>query len=84
MPIVIPVINEIGLANRAQQGGGQRPQSQQQSAGQQGQRHQQSQGPRPHDDHPPISAPVDRKFPPKQYPDTEAIEPVIHVGGHSY
>ncbi|MEO5949312.1 MAG: ribonuclease J, partial [Candidatus Saccharimonas sp.] len=81
MPIVIPVVNEIGLANRAQQGGGRAPQS----AQQQGPRPQQhNNAPRPQDDRPLMPAPADRKFPPTQFPDTEVVEPVIKFGGHSY
>ena len=68
MPIVIPVINEIGVATRPQQGKGQ--QAPQQNAQ------------RPV--RPQIPPSPNRKFPPKQHPDTEVVEPVIRFGGHSY
>ncbi len=68
MPIVIPVINEIGVATRPQQGKGQ--QAPQQNA-------QRSVRPQ-------MPPSPNRKFPPKQHPDTEVVEPVIRFGGHSY
>jgi ribonuclease J len=70
-PIVIPVINEIGLASRTPQQDKGQPQSQQPSSA--------HPAPRPQ-----MPAPSNRKFPPKQHPDTEATEPVIRRGGHSY
>lgn len=66
-PIVIPVINEIGVAGKSQQGN-TAPRAGQPPANQQ--RPQAPAGP--------------RKFPPKQYPDTEATEPRTKFGGHSY
>ena len=68
-PIVIPVINEIGVsvkspAGRAPQGAPRAPQQQPARSAQQ-----------------PFAK---RKFPPKQYPDTEAVEPAVRAGGHSY
>lgn len=66
-PIVIPVVNEIGLVARPAQGKA--------SAGQQ----QPTESRRA-----PMPQRSNRKFPPKQYPDTEVVEPVFNRGGHSY
>lgn len=69
-PIVIPVINEIGLAGQAKQPSGRAPQ-------QQGKPSQQP-------SRQPMPAPSNKRFPQKQYPDTEVAEPKNHFGGHSY
>jgi ribonuclease J len=69
-PIVIPVINEIGLAGQAKQPSGRAPQ-------QQGKPSQQP-------SRQPMPAPSGKRFPQKQYPDTEVAEPKNHFGGHSY
>ena len=79
MPIVIPVINEIGSTGGRppQSKGGQQPvqqQTQQTMPQQNAQQPVRSQMP----------APSNRQFPPKQIPDTEVIEPIIRLGGHSY
>jgi ribonuclease J len=66
-PIVIPVINEIGVSSKPQQGNSaQRPNQQ------------------PATQKQPQPAAEPRKFPPKQYPDTEVAEPRAKFGGHSY
>lgn len=67
-PIVIPVINEIGVVSRPQKG----------SQPQQGQQPQQN------SKQSPMPAPANRKFPRKQVPDTEVVEPHVKFGGHSY
>ncbi|QQS21688.1 ribonuclease J [Candidatus Saccharibacteria bacterium] len=67
-PIVIPVINEIGVSMKPPTGRAPQPAKQGQ----------------PQARRPFAPTPNQRKFPPKQYPDTEAIEPVIRQGGHSY
>lgn len=69
MPIVIPVINEIGVVSRPQQG----------KAPQQPQQQPANQPPRPQ-----LPPKPNRAFPKKQYPDTEVVEPTIRFGGHSY
>ncbi len=69
-PIVIPVINEIGLAGQVKQPSGRAPQ-------QQGKPSQQP-------SRQPMPAPSNKRFPQKQYPDTEVAEPKNHFGGHSY
>lgn len=63
-PIVIPVINEIGMGPKAQQGG--KPGQQRQPQG--GQQHQGGQRPF-------MPGPSNRKFPPRQVPDSEAQVP---------
>ncbi len=67
-PIVIPVINEIGVSSKPQQGGGNR-----QNNGQQRPQNaqQQGQGQRK----PYMPAPSNRRFPPKQVPDSEVQVP---------
>ncbi len=69
-PIVIPVINEIGVTTKA----GAQPQPNGNSQL------------RPATQRPnvPVRPGPGRKFPPKQYPDTEVAEPKIRFGGHSY
>lgn len=69
MPIVIPVINEIGMTNRPPQGKSSQQPAQPQTNVQ------------PHPQFPPKP---NRNFPKKQHPDTEVVEPVIRFGGHSY
>lgn len=69
-PIVIPVINEIGLAGQVKQPSGRAPQ-------QQGKPSQQP-------SRQPMPTPSGKRFPQKQYPDTEVAEPKNHPGGHSY
>ena len=64
-PIVIPVINEIGMGGGGQTKPARVPQQ-----------NTQNQATMP--------APANRTFQPKQYPDTEVIEPKIRQGGHSY
>ena len=76
-PIVIPVINEIGVVSRNPQQGN-KPQNNQPQ--QQVQTQQQNRPPQQS----PMPQPSNRRFPPKKYPDTEVIEPVIRFGGHSY
>ncbi len=71
-PIVIPVINEIGMSSGQKQG------KQQQDGGQQ--RQQQSQQSQQSG----MPAPSNRQFPPKQYPDTEAVEPKATPEARSY
>ncbi len=68
-PIVIPVINEISISTG---GGGN-------NGGQRGpQRTDASQRPqRPQQPQQPFRAPAPKQFPPKAYPDTEAIEPKL-------
>jgi ribonuclease J len=68
-PIVIPVVNEIGVVSRQQKG----------NTPQQGGNQQPQQGNRPM-----MPAPANRKFPRKQVPDTEVVEPHVKFGGHSY
>lgn len=65
MPIVIPVINEIGVVSRQQQGKSAQQPVQKSAAA-------------------PLPPAPNRKFPPKQYPDTEVVEPIIRFGGRSY
>ncbi len=65
MPIVIPVINEIGIASPKAQGRAPQPQAGEQSR-------------------PMMPAPSTRKFPAKQEPDTEVVEPRERFGGQSY
>ena len=70
-PIVIPVINEISVSSRPQSG--QRPQQNQPQQSQNAPK--QSVMPQP----------PNKVFPPKQYPDTEVVEPKISkVGDNSY
>jgi len=88
MPIVIPVINEIGTGGNRPQQSGKAPQPQQNQNPQQ-QHAQGAQGPQgpqnpPRAPRPDMPAPSNRQFPPTQYPDTEVVEPVIRHGGHSY
>lgn len=66
-PIVIPVINEIGVLSRQQKGG-----------------HAQKQNKSEQAEASLIPAPSNRKFPRKQIPDTEVVEPRIKFGGRSY
>jgi beta-lactamase domain protein len=66
-PIVIPVINEIGVVSRQQKGG-----------------HAQKQNKSEQVETPLMPAPSNRKFPRKQIPDTEVVEPRIKFGGRSY
>lgn len=66
-PIVIPVINEIGVLSRQQKGG-----------------HAQKQNKSEQVEAPLMPAPSNRKFPRKQIPDTEVVEPRIKFGGRSY
>lgn len=68
-PIVIPVINEIGMAGQSKQPSGRMPQPAKQPA-------QQAR--------PATPAPLGKRFPQKQYPDTEVVEPKLRFGGHSY
>ena len=71
MPIVIPVVNEIGGGNGpSPKAPGRMPQHETNNNGN-------SRPPMPQQ-----AAP--RQFPPKQYPDSEVVEPRIHPGGHSY
>ena len=79
MPIVIPVINEIGST------GGRPPQARNgQQPVQQQPQPQQSQNVQQPSARPEMPAPSNRRFPAKQLPDTEVVEPVIRLGGHSY
>lgn len=80
MPIVIPVINEIGGGGNRPQQGSKGPQQNQSQAPQQPQSTQNA----PRVPRPEMPAPSNRQFPSKQYPDTEVVEPVIRLGGHSY
>lgn len=66
-PIVIPVINEIGVLSRQQKGG-----------------HAQKQNKSEQAEASLMPAPSNRKFPRKQIPDTEVVEPRIKFGGRSY
>jgi ribonuclease J len=68
-PIVIPVINEIG--------GG--PSSQQQGQAQNPPQRQQQPGPQR-----PFTRPAPKQFPPKQVPDTEAVEPKPRSDSRGY
>jgi len=79
MPIVIPVINEIGST-----GGGRAPQGRSGQQPAQQQPRQPQQNDQPIVARPQMPAPSNRTFPPKQHPDTEVAEPVIRLGGHSY
>lgn len=67
-PIVIPVINEIGASSKPGQGGANRQQNQN---GQNGQQRPQPQGQRK----PFMPATPNRKFPPRQVPDSEVQVP---------
>ena len=80
-PIVIPVINEVGANTRPAQAVGAQPtanQAQQQPGQQQKQRPQQFKKPLL----PP--KPTDVKFPPRQVPDTEVVEPHFNHRDTSY
>lgn len=68
MPIVIPVINEVGVGSRAQHSGAHR----QPQKGAQIQRK------------PLMPQPSDRTFPQKQFPDTEVVEPHARLDGRGY
>ena len=68
-PIVIPVINEIGGSARPQQGG--KPGAQQRP----GQQSQQGQQPQQGQRKPFMPGPSNRKFPPRQIPDSEVQVP---------
>ncbi len=70
-PIVIPVINEVGTS-----GGGGRPQ--------QARTTQQPSRPQQDDRSNGMPAPSQRRFPPKQEPDSEVVEPHAKPSGHSY
>ena len=72
-PIVIPVINEIGGGGGSRSQQSDRPASQQGQGqqGQHGQQSQQNQGPR----RPTGPRLSNRKFPPRQVPDSEVQEP---------
>lgn len=71
-PIVIPVINEIG-GGGGQQGSGNRD-NRQQRGGQQ----------RPAGGDKPFAAPAPKQFPPKQVPDSDAIEPRVKADTRGY
>ena len=73
-PIVIPVINEIGGGGGQQQGGGNRDNRQQRGNN------------RPATDGQvkPFAAPAAKKFPPKQVPDSDAIEPRAKADTRGY
>lgn len=66
-PIVIPVVNEIGIG-----GGGGQKQPERPTQHQQPQQQQQQ---RPIPKRPNFRMPTPRELPPKQYPDTEVVEP---------
>lgn len=81
-PIVIPVINEVGANTRPAQATGAQPNanSAQQQQGQQQQRQRPQQFKKPL--LPP--KPTDVKFPPRQVPDTEVVEPHFNHRDTSY
>lgn len=72
-PIVIPVINEIGGGGNGGNGQNGRGRQQPSSNGQQRQNGDK-----------PFAAPQPRKFPPKQVPDTEAVEPKARPDTRGY
>jgi ribonuclease J len=72
-PIVIPVINEIGGGGNGGNGQNGRGRQQPSSNGQQRQNGDK-----------PFAAPQPRKFPPKQVPDTEAVEPKVRPDTRGY
>ena len=72
-PIVIPVINEIGGGGNG--GNGQNGRGRQQPSGN-GQQRQNGDKP--------FAAPQPKKFPPKQVPDTEAVEPKARPDTRGY
>lgn len=75
-PIVIPVINEVGVSVKPNQPSAQQQQHQPQS---------QPQPVRPAGRQPVAPLPpANPKFPQKQYPDTEVVEPHFHRGDTSY
>lgn len=74
-PIVIPVINEIGGGN----GGNGNPNNAQKSS-----QNQQDQKPGAGKQQRPFQRPPAKKFPPRQVPDTEAVEPRARVENRGY
>jgi ribonuclease J len=99
-PIVIPVINEIGGGGggRDQQAGGRRPANADTSNQQERNRSQGQRQGRPQPQAQPVPAPAAaveaqaapferpaaKQFPPKQVPDTEAVQPKTHFDTRGY
>jgi len=86
-PIVIPVINEVGGGGQGNNGG----QNRQHHSNQQGQPTQQNQQPQEQSGEQPqqqqdrpYTRPQPRKFPPRQVPDTEVVEPHLTPGERDF
>lgn len=81
-PIVIPVINEIGGSAQNREGGAAQGGQQNRPAGDR--RQQNARPANRSDDQHQQPAPTPIKFPPRQVPDTEVIEPIIRARNQDY